>query len=545
MRTGLLMALLAGCEGGGAGGKIESSSVESLRIEPDEATVETSPDEAGTLQLQAIATYDDGTEAPLEELISWELSNQASGEIGDDGEFVASSENGGITTVTATHNGISATATLTVLYTETLGDGDPADFDGTPVGAINWLYPDDGTTVPRNVPSLTFMWDALPDADGYRLSFRTETTAVDVLGTDNHATVEGDTWASVAATNSGGEVTIEARAIKDGQLYATESRTITVNRLDAAGSIYYWSTTENGIVKVGISDEEAELFYSQRTNSPDCVACHVVRGDRMAVTYGVTGPKFYAGLTDISSGEPVEILSDRKEGYFNTLSPDGTRLITSVTDGTLNYWDAETGEFLANLSPPGGENLTQPDWSPDGTMLAAISCEHMPSDQWFTCGELVLVPIEEDGTLGEVIPLYTPDGDMDSRENVFYPAWSPDGKWIAFNKAYGISYDNPDAALYVISADGGDPIYMANADLGASLENSWPHWGPLPDDDVYWLTFSSVRNYGDLVTDGRNQIWVAAFRPELAEAGEDPSSPAFWLPNQDMETSNHTTFWGP
>lgn len=545
MRAGLLIALLTGCEGGSGGGKLESVAVDALRIEPDVATVETSPDEAGTLQLQAIATYDDGTEAPLDELISWELSNQASGEIDEHGEFVASTENGGITSVTATHNGISAQATLTVLYTETIGDGEPSDFEGTPAGTIDWLYPDDGTTVPRNVPSLTFMWDALPDADGYRLSFRTDTTAVDVLTTDNHATVEGDTWAAVAATNSGGEVTIEARALDGGQLYSTDTRTITVNRLDAQGSIYYWSTTENGIVKVGISDEEAELFYSQRSNSPDCVACHVVRGDRMAVTYGLEGPKFYAGLTDISSGEPVEILSDRKEGYFNSLSPDGTRLLTTVTDGTLNYWDAETGEFLANLSPPGGEKLTQPDYSPDGTMLAAITCDHMPNDQWFTCGELVLVPIDEDGTLGDVIPLYKPDGDMDTRENVFYPSWSPDGKWIAFDKAYGISYDNPDASLYVISADGGDPIHMANADLGESLENSWPHWGPLPDDDVYWLTFSSVRNYGDLVTDGRNQIWVAAFRPELAEAGEDPSAPAFWLPNQDMDTSNHTTFWGP
>lgn len=543
-------AVAVACSGttGGKGVIGDASTVVALSVEPAEVTLETSADVAGTQVFTAIATYDDGTEEPLTELVSWDVSNQAAGEIADDGLFTASVENGGVATVKATHNGISGTAALTVRYTATEGDGDAADYDGTPSGDISWYYPDDGVVVPRNVPSLTFMWAAVSGADGYRLSFTTDTTQVYYLTTETRATVEGERWASIAATNSGGEVQIEVRALAGGTLYGSETRTLTVNRLDASGSIYYWSTTEDGIVRVGISDDAPELFYSPRKNADHCVACHVVREDRMAVTYGLEGvTNFATGITDISGAEPSELTTEDKNGYYNTLNPDGTRLISSTTKGGLNLWDATTGEFLKAIDV-GDNYLTMPDWSPDGTMLTMI---RFIEDFGATCdncwhdGELVVASIDDDGNLGEIVPLYTPPGVVYERDNCFYPSFSPDGEWIAFNIAPGWSYDNDAASLYVISVAGGDPIPMASANQGENLANAWPHWGPLPDDDVYWLTFSSKRSYGDLVTDGRPQVWVAAFHPDLAAEGLDPSSPAFWLPNQDIETSNHTTFWGP
>ncbi|MBM4391290.1 MAG: PD40 domain-containing protein [Deltaproteobacteria bacterium] len=175
----------------------------------------------------------------------------------------------------------------------------------------------------------------------------------------------------------------------------------------------------------------------------------------------------------------------------------------------------------------------------------------MYGDCCFTEGKLVLIPIDESGNLGAATTLYEPEYQAANTLNVFYPAFSPDGRWVAFNMALGSSYDNENAQLYVISVDGGEPIPLAAANFAEGITNSWPHWGPLPDDEVFWLAFASKRAYGDIVNDGvtdpsllQSQIWVAAFRPALAEAGGDPSSPAFWLPNQDPETSNHTSYWG-
>jgi hypothetical protein len=545
----LLPLLLACATGGGGPVADDAGVVVSIEVEPAEATVVSGPAGAGTADFTAIATFEDGTREPIT-LVSWELSNQAAGSIDSDGTFTASIENGALAVVSATHNGIEGTATLKVVYEEEIVDGtvDTSAFDGAAAGEVTWLYPEDGVTVPRNVPSLTFMWDDVPGATGYRLSFATDTTAVTVFTDDNRWTAEAERWVSIAATNAGGQVSVDLRAVAGGQVYAAPTRTLNVNRLDAQGSIYYWSTTDSGIVKVPISAEEPELFYAPRTNAPTCVACHVVRGDRMGVSYSGSGGTFYTGITDVSSGEPAELTARDQRGYYNTMNPDGTRLLSTMPDGGLALWDAVSGERLKTVNT-GGRKLTQPDWSPDGTFIAAIQSDELVGDNMFADGVLVVAAIDDDGNLGAITELFDPVAEWGRTEfetpSVFYPSISPDGRWIAFNYGGGSSYDNDTASLWVIPVDGGDPIELARANLGEDLANSWPHWGPLPDDDVFWLTYSSKRPYGDEVVDGRPQIWVAAFDPSLAEQGLDPSSPAFWLPNQDVTTSNHTTFWGP
>ena len=558
MRPIALLAFLVACQSKGETATADGALVTALEIDPVEVTITSGPDAQGTVQFEAIATFTDGTTGVMEQLVSWDISSQAAGTIDDEGLFLATTENGAITTVTASHNNIVASAVANIIYTETIDDGGGSaeDYDGTPSDTLDWLYPETNVAVPRNVPSLTFMWEEVDGADGYRLTFSTDTTNVTALLTENNYTVEAEGWVAIAATNAGGTVDVEVRAVAGGTLYGSETLTLNVNRLDAQGSIYYWSTTDEGLIKVEISATEGDLFYAPRLNAPTCVACHVIREDRMAVTYGGGGSQyFYTGITELTESNPTE-LTDRDEyGFYNTMNPDGTLLISTTGDGGLTLWDAQSAEKIDSLDT-GELFLTQPDWSPAGDMLAAISVTQPPAecgpyayDVCFVNGELVVAMIDEDGNLGEFTTLYDPD-EMDVDDsvgpmNVFYPSISPDGEWIAFNTGYGNSYDNEYASLNVISIDGGDLIPMDNANMDEQLTNSWPHWGPLPDDDVYWLTFSSKRDYGDMVTDGRPQIWVAAFHPELAEEGSDPSSPAFWLPNQDMETSNHSTFWGP
>jgi hypothetical protein len=61
---------------------------------------------------------------------------------------------------------------------------------------------------------------------------------------------------------------------------------------------------------------------------------------------------------------------------------------------------------------------------------------------------------------------------------------------------------------------------------------------------LMWVTVSSRRGYGLRLDAGKNaQIWMAAFDPDAAAAGKDPSYPAFWLPFQDMASGNHIAQW--
>ena len=142
-------------------------------------------------------------------------------------------------------------------------------------------------------------------------------------------------------------------------------------------------------------------------------------------------------------------------------------------------------------------------------------------------------------------------------QNNFYPAFSPDGEWIAFNRAVrteivradgtvevsSTSYANPSAELWLMAKDG---TYQTRLDLANSegeLQNSFPRWGPLPDDDVLWLAFSSTRRYAVDPNRGIPQIWVSAIEPEKILDGEDPSASAFWLPAQDSQSDNHLAIW--
>ena len=140
------------------------------------------------------------------------------------------------------------------------------------------------------------------------------------------------------------------------------------------------------------------------------------------------------------------------------------------------------------------------------------------------------------------------------QDNFYYPAFSPDGKWVLFNKSMEGSYGSDQAELWIIRSTGGKPIMLARANKAKLLRNSWPRWAPFTQlyngRSIWWFSFSSVRDYGtDLVNTGAShskkvtQIWMCAFDPALAAKGKDPSFPAFWVPFQDLKSKNHIAQW--
>lgn len=77
-------------------------------------------------------------------------------------------------------------------------------------------------------------------------------------------------------------------------------------------------------------------------------------------------------------------------------------------------------------------------------------------------------------------------------------------------------------------------------DTGSTM----PTWAPTTHPGIQWLAFSSVRDYSKiLIGDVADQLWVVALDPSRAQAGEDPSFAAFWLPLQDADERDHRAFW--
>lgn len=538
----LALAIVIGCSEPPTEDPPTALQIDALAIWPLEETVYTGPDGGAPIAFTCEANLvgDRGT-ATVTELVEWSLSNQGAGSISDGGVFTPSTENGGVTWVTARFDEHETQATITVVYEQTLGD-DPGGFDEPDADLPDpWLYPEDGVNLPRNTPAIHFQWQEVEGIEDWRLRFRSAVTDLTIYTDAPEWEANAEDWPAIAATNAGGQVEVELSGREaGGRVLAAPTRTVQVNRLDAEGSIFYWSTSIEGFMEIPYGREAIPFLGSEDTGQ--CLGCHTIHGDWMAYSYGFETqggvPENTLGVVDLTDGS--DVLSGQTEhwGTFKSWSPDGA-LLLSVYQGALLLYDGQTLEYLWEV--PLDSLVTHVDWAPDGRSVALVMVgpNDFFGDTHFVQGSLAVMDHLVDGQFAEPEVIYRPpDG-----YNAYYPTWSPDGEWIAFNQSTDDSYDDPDAELLVIRPGfSEEPVALEAANQGPDLTNSWPRWGPLPDDDVLWITFASKRAYGR-VAEGIPQIWVAAFDPALAETGQDPSWPAFWLPDQDPEGNNHLPWW--
>lgn len=543
--------LLTGCTSGAAGGLTAGGDVVSLKLVPDTVTLETEAGAPAEQAFTAVATFGDGDTGELD-LVSWDLSNASVGAIDSRGHFTSVDTNGGEATVSATFLDNTATASLSLVHRVTYVEDDVPEEAAAALGAvsegnqaINVIYPFENTTVPRNLDGLEVIWTGADPSDIVRLHFASALESVDVY-TQRRASWKVPTavWEAVSATNRRGALTLQlfAASWADGKLgEVTESAPIdvTVNRFDAAGSVLYWSTADRAIMRILAGGGTADTFYPTKGGG-QCYGCHEIAESRqwMVVTRdGVNGTYQVVDVSDPASPTVVFDATDSKKMTFHALSPDGAYIL-GVTNGGLVLYDLANNQYLRAVTPDGFK-YSHPGWAPDGkTAIATRVTGTLNSDMGFSGGEIVTM--SWDGSR-----LGTPEVLVPAAANVnyYYPAFSPDGQWVIYNRSTGDSYADDDAELWLVAAGGGTPIRLDNANGVGSMRNSLARWAPLPDDDVLWLAFSSRQKKGGEGAASSSQIWVTAIDPALAEAGQDPSSAPYWLPGQNNSSDNHLPVW--
>ncbi|MCU0658456.1 MAG: hypothetical protein MUF64_25320 [Polyangiaceae bacterium] len=470
----------------------------------------------------------------------------------------------GKASVKCSAKGLSSSTSVTIEQGQVvLGPGATAEAPGKftgppdPAAALQVLYPPSGILVPPNMNSLELHFQPAAGQQLFEIRFSSSTVSYTVYTTCqplNGGCVfspDASFWKQMTSGARGNApVSYTVRGVDGaGKIGTSAPRTVQFASDDLQGGIYYWNA--QGLIMrydFGYPAKAAEVYMNAfEAQGFTCVGCHTIsrNGKRIAVGVDIPAPSPYRVF---SVGSKSLVYNPPAYGSnFFAFNPDASEML--VSDGTKISWiNASSGALIKDAVVPSG---TMPDWSPDGGSLVYAR----PQQAAFGA-----VPGVDSASL-EVRPFggagFGPPSVLVpfSGANNYYPSFSPDGAWVAFNRSptNKNSFANasngdagpPDGEIWAVPAQGGSPLRL---DSATQPGDSWPKWAVQTSSyeggTVHWLTFSSWRSYGlRLPPLKTTQLWMIAFDPARAAKGLDPSFPAFWLPFQDLKSGNHIAQW--
>jgi hypothetical protein len=235
------------------------------------------------------------------------------------------------------------------------------------------------------------------------------------------------------------------------------------------------------------------------------------------------------------------------------------------------YMQSNEGKSYGFIARNGDSRGAEgPTWSHDGKTIVYVSTNAAKDGRLATgTADLYSVPYNSRAG-GTAMPL---EGASDPNTSEYYPSFSPDDKYVAFDHAPGTEtmYYNPHSEVYVVPGGGGTSTRLdANtppACTGAvspGVTNSWAKWSPQVTScngkTYYWLIFSSSRagalfKSSNLKDGGQvptSQLYLTALVD--SGGGNLTSYPAVYIWNQPTTyvgtqpfngspQSNHTPTW--
>ncbi len=602
-RASRVLWLLASCwfacgeaDGGSNGARLDDeadASVDAgdtdgrvLVLDPASRDVRVAPGAAFDVPLAAFLS--DGPDTQVAVAAAFSASGDPIGQLMGS-TFKVSATESGTATVTATYEQLTATASIRVTVSDllvVLDDLSPplADAIGaatdTPELAPSWLYPESDVLLPPNVHGIELAWEVSGVTDAYMLELSNARGRVRVLSKSPKVMLDHATWDNAMNILGAGAITARVSGVaqSDPSLAGRATRTFRASEGALRGALYYWAAA-NGYQQPfgGASDDTqqlrgyfrydftaptegmgASLFLGFSRAGQQCVGCHALStdGTKFATSFG--GDKHW-GIVDVAStadplpydiGGPDNV--DAK-GNFSAFTPSGKHLL--VTDGpTLRAFDVQSPGSVnqvasfdnSSFSPMTAQIAVSPS---DGATVVYVEDLGGGGATRVKRGRMVQIRWNAEALQFEDRTVLLED--TSSTYSYYYPAISPGGDWLLFNRgkvgASLSSYENETGEIWALrlGVSGATPVALARANLDANLTNSWPRWAPFPADDGegnsrYYLTFSSTRKY--IGSGTRTQLWIAGFDPEVG-LGKDPSSPAIWLPMQNFTTGNHAAQW--
>ena len=394
--------------------------------------------------------------------------------------------------------------------------------------------------------------------------------------------LDAKTWDALRDAVTGLPITVTMRALTLGaggtvQLApsAPATSSFTIAPVEAPGKIVYWALASDMGTKVGslkgfgIGEESVEtvLVPSQvqtRASNDTCIGCHAATPDGNSVGFTMGSQNYFNQLANLTTGFVGTTPSYATPGALATMQTlhgiptysaahwsDGDRVTLLSDTGSALHWVEVSGNTSGTLARTGDVNkVTEPSFSHDGKNVVYVSGNAIIDGRLDTGpADLFAVPYQNRAG-GTAKPL---PGASEPNFTEYYPAFSPDDRFVAFTRVPGSesAYSNPHAEVYLLPFNGGvggTPVRLPANDAAAcqlttvspGLTNDWPKWSPRSisagGKTYYWLTFSSKR-----AGTGNAQLYITAV--VVDEVGQISTYPALYLWNQPSSEGNHTPSW--
>lgn len=568
------------------GGAMPPPGTVALEIDPSDVELVTDGVTPATQVFRVDAVDEEGNKTDVSDRAELTLADAELGTM--NGTTFSSALAGGSTTLTARVAAFEATARIRVVVRRVveIPGGEPLPNDpgsvfenapDDPSRAPSVVYPNDGVLLPVNLGTIEVHYRPGRDNTLFEIRFESPTTEViaytrcEPLGGGCLYAPSPDVWRALAETNKGSDpVQVIVHGTDDEGNGRGTSMPISVRfsavRVD--GGLYYWTTDGGRIIRVDFgAGQRPEQFYPF-DDSGTCYGCHAVSRNGRHMTLSRSGQRD-GRLTILEIGSQATLLQDEddKREQFQSWDPTSTFFAGVWSDGPdpdtdIRIRDGRTGDVVETIDLD--VEPDHPDWSPRGDRILFTVVTHHQTSQRPGRGGIAYVEQLQGGGWSDPVELIAPE----DGKNRYYPAYSPDAAFFLYCESTcpaGQTYDgscdadaDPSAKLWAMASDGGSPIYLEAAsgpgveDQGeTNLSNTFPKWAPFVDPmrrdgtgRLMWFTFSSRRRYGLRTPNGSDQwLWMAAIDPDAVARGEDGSFPAFALPFQDLDTSNHIAQW--
>jgi hypothetical protein len=444
--------------------------------------------------------------------------------------------------------------------------------------ALRWLYPYEGTVLPRGLGAPLLQWEGpAPEAALVRLSsaaFRYE-GCVPLKGL-SELTLEPRVWLAAEAASEGptDALSVEVFVLAQGTAHGPVRTQLSLSTARVRGSVYYQTynsplaprTSVASVLRVPLGGKAQPLFAEG-----SCNGCHSLARSGVALVASIDG----AGKSfTLSAGAPTPLLGPtaRLPGaefaavhpsgpyYVATAHPVGTSGINLRSFGA----DRQTNSALFSLDsgalvPAAGvpTQATMPAFSRDGLALvfndAADAAGHSLSVASFdpampAFGAARRIFVDDVNYPGW--PAFLPHDDAVVFALGSSATFSADGARLFGNALAGrVSslawVDVQTGQSRMLHRSGG----YASAD-DAQAQRSYLPFGADEAGRSYYPTvmvtepgshefvcFDSIRHYG--ARGLRRAIWCSALDgPGATAPPGDPSHPAFYLPGQEDTTEN-------